>query len=325
MPVFSAFTPYGQLEFSSLPATPENVHNALVRATGGNYNTDVDDENGAQARLYAWSRQVARAKQELRRAGNQHEPLKVTDLLPTQERSHHIVPEPGSTSDERRSVLAVRSELTRGNVKESVENALTTLLGDDFVAYVPLTPAEGGTAIPADPSTVGTFVEDTRGPQAYKIITSIAFTGTPVLVQYADIDGSSPNVRVNIGQKLVIDPDKDGLREVVTVTNSVDLTFPVAGSFFEATYTKAHAADAAVVTSFPFWNSTRKHNVVVVKNGRAVDPELRRKVDDVFARLLQGISTWDIIEEDPAGSGCAGPFEVGVGKIGVTPIGKITF
>jgi len=73
---------------------------------------------------------------------------------------------------------------------------------------------------------------------------------------------------------------------------------------------------------FPYWVSSKRHNVIVLKAAAAADPEKRRQVNELLGRMLRGVSTWDIAAESTPGH--AGPFKVGEGLLGVTPIGDLT-
>lgn len=321
MPIFSAFTPYGQLEFSSKTPTAARVFDGMRRSLGRNFSERTGPEDTTMARVYAWARMFARVRQELRRAGNEHDPARTLELLPVNERAHGLVPEAKETLASRRARLSVRWRVPRGPVFEHVKNVMELLLGDEFVAYRPL--RSDGASFPVTPSASGTFVSDGTLPGSYVTESSIAFPGTPEVVQYRNGDGSRAEPRLAVGDKVVVDGDKDGLRETVTVTAVTEIVIPFVGAFdyFTATFAHSHDPTAPVTSVFPFWGTTKKHNLFVVSD--AARPDLRRRVDEEAHRLLTGVSTWDVTEETTPGSGVTGPFQVGIGKIGITTIGAI--
>jgi len=72
---------------------------------------------------------------------------------------------------------------------------------------------------------------------------------------------------------------------------------------------------------YPYWTSSKRHSLVVLTASAAADPEKRRKVHELMGRLARGVSTWDIAAE--SAPGFAGPFRVGEGRLGMTPIGTV--
>ncbi|HEX2882677.1 MAG TPA: hypothetical protein VHO25_24325, partial [Polyangiaceae bacterium] len=102
MPRFSAFTPFGQLRFSSKKSHSQIFYESLFAAYGGEENFRKTGLQGA--RLYATAMVLGHARYTLDRAGNQFDPLKVGELLPIQEFEHGIIPPKGATiADRRRS------------------------------------------------------------------------------------------------------------------------------------------------------------------------------------------------------------------------------
>jgi hypothetical protein len=329
MPIYSATTPFGQLEYSKRPSKASQLFTAIRKTLGKNYlEGDMVGEPDAlqDGRSYAWARGMARTRMLLRRAGNQHNPLKMLEHLPTAEKLYGLVPLKSQTEDERRTLLALRVELPRGANFNAIENALIAALGSDFVAYRPTPEAEAGPIPSGDPTLgPGDFASVDTFHSFAPTVTAVTTTGSPVSVVWNPAQGFNVDSQTTfpVGTQIVIDPDKDGLRELVTVAA------PTLGALFTATFTKAHAAGAWLkIGGFPYYLSTRKHQAIIVVNGKANDPEVRRLVQGALERGLRGISTWDVLHEN-AVAGTAGPFNVGGGSspglIGTTPIGLITF
>jgi hypothetical protein len=312
MPKFSAFTPFGMLAFSGQPSRAEQIHRSIKASHGADVVTE-DPEGALPARWYAWAMAIARASYTLERAGNQADPRRVTEMLPVMEAAFGVTPGYNDTIEQRRAVLASRHLLATGNIQQSVLVALQTALGSDFVAWRP-TPQSEATSYPPPSAAYGSFKQDAR----IKVVTtlsSVAFNNTPVWVRYRHRSGDSSPLQA--GEVIVIDPGRVGQSERVTITEAAETRFL-------ATFVRAHEAGALMTTaSHPFWFNTLRHSLVVVKNGRALNPEVRRKVHETLNLFLQGSASWDIVEENSA-PGSAGPFRINQSGIGIVPLGTIS-
>lgn len=299
---FSAFSYFGAFAFSGKPPKGQAIFEAMRNSLGGNYSEENDGHQ--TARLYAQARMLANALYTLERAKNNANPRKARELLGELEIEWGLFPAADSTVAERCAALAARMLLPRGARRENVEDALSTLLGSDFVEYheQPASPATGGG------SGVGNFPNPGTPAKRIRILTGISTgLGAPKTVTFSALDGGD-NPKLVVGEKLVVDPG--GLIELVTVTAAT-------ASTFAATFNKPH--DPSVVATggyFPYWTSTQRRNLIELSSEAAADPEIRRQVSDILRRVLRGVSTWDIADN-------SGPFKVGVGKIGITTIGAI--
>jgi hypothetical protein len=111
------------------------------------------------------------------------------------------------------------------------------------------------------------------------------------------------------------------MAEVVTVTSTGISLGTTDYRTLTATFTKPHPTGAVLLAGdWPYWHSTKRTALVVLSETAAEDPEARRKVNEQLARQAREVSRWQIAG---GSSGGAGPFKVGVGKLGVTPIGTI--
>jgi hypothetical protein len=312
MPKFSAFTPFGMLAFSSRPSRAESIHKS-IKASHGTDNVTEDSEGALPARWYAWAMAIARAQYTLERAGNQADPLLVTELLPVLEHMYGVTPSYTDSLETRRAVLDVRYKLALGNIGLSVENALREALGADFVEWRP-TPQPSAASYPDPASGYGNFKRSTR----FKTITLMGPTtiiGSPMWISYEPRTGDTNPIQQ--GETVLLDPGRVGQQDRVTVLAALP-------NAFQATLARAHEAGTIGTTlAHPFWMSTLLHFLVVVKNGRALNRDVRRKTHEVLDRMLQGAASWDIVEETSS-PGTSGPFRVGQSGIGIVPIGTIT-
>lgn len=334
MPILSAFTPCGMLTMSSLPSHAETIHGALVKSQGEAYRVNGELNVRQDAKLYAQAMGLARAQYALQGAGNQQFAAKAWDLFPVLEAEHGLVPRPSDTLAERRGALAARMLLPGGASQVNVQNALTALLGDDFIAYIPT--AVGDEVL--YPTAIGDQPMNLQLPSVLRKLVQIepAVTtglGFPQSVVYQDLladpapDTISAVPILLVGDHVVVGPDDNGNTETVEVEASSvfvidELNYELR---FTATFNKPHpAATLCSTMPYPFWASTKRHSLVVLSATAAADAEARRKTNDLMQRIARGVSTWDVAGETSPGSGVAGPFTVGGGLLGITPIGAVT-
>jgi hypothetical protein len=320
MPLLSAFTPFGLLEFSGEPSIAERINDALWANVNGGRENFAQDGHMA-AKMYADSMGLAWLLQATRRAEANLDPAQAYDLLPALEESYGLVVSETATLADRRAALAVAERIGAGGNVANLTQALADLLGSAFVQLRIPTYAESS-VYPASPGNgPGLFGAPSMARVMGKTTTALS-TGldgtTPHVIGYTDISGSAPSSleRVQKGMSLVVEPEHPDLAERVNVT-----TATVTGSAtFTATFTKPHPAGVEFVAMpWPYWFSTKHHYLVEVTTSAAQDPESRRKIHDLMRRMVRGVSTWAIC-------GSAGPFTIGsstLGIIGVTPIGSI--
>lgn len=314
MPLLSAFTPCGILALSSAPSEAENIYNALINNLGGNYS--VAQGSREDAWCYSLAMALARVRLTLIHAGLQISPLCVTEMMDDREDEWQIVPGPFDSLEVRRAVLAAREKLSRGARRESVEDALTTLLGDIFAWYY-TTKRPDITTWPLDLGDQPQNLQLPSIPRKRLTITQpiTVGLGSPQAVTYDFRNMSGDDVLV--GDTFTVDPDNFDRAEVVTVT-------AVSSTTFTATFNNPHDDNVIATTMpFPMWVSNQRADLVVTTPAAAIDPEARRKVDDLMGRILRGVSTWAIVGE--SAPGIAGPFIIGTSPIGATPFGVVTY
>lgn len=337
MPLLSAFTPCGMLAMSSKPTHAERFYRAMVgtlTAPDGRASMSVAEGSRMDAFCYASAMAMARTRYLLEHAGHEIQATHVTENLAKREDEYGSVPSDGDTVAARRAVLVARRLLPSGAAQTNVENALSELLGTDFLAYVP-TPLGSEVVSPATiaaapmnlqraeiPNTLLRLVDAISGnmPASYTIRVDALDPATSTTTE----SGSTvTSLRVSVGDKVVVSANTPNMAEVVTITAVGISAGPPAYRTITATFTKPHVADAVcVVGDWPYWHSTKRLSLVVLTIAAAEDAEKRRKVNDQMQRQARGVSRWQI-----AGgvTGSAGPFKVGVGQLGVTPIGTVAF
>lgn len=337
MPHLSAFTPCGMLAMSSKPTHAERFYRAMVaNVTGsdGRAAYSVAEGSRMDGFFYAAAMAMARTRYLLEHAGHELKPTHVTENIEKREDEYGAVPADGDMLSTRRAVLAARRLLPTGAAQTNIENALATLLPDDFLAYVP-TPAGDEMVSPAAigdqpmnlqradiPNTLFRLVDAVSGnmPAAYTVRIDALDPATSTVTE----SGSTvTSLRVAPGDKMVVSANAPDMAEVVTITSTGISAGPPAYRTITATFTKPHVAnDACVVGDYPYWHSTKRLSLVILTLAAAQDAEKRRKVDEQMARQTRGVSRWQI-----AGgvSGSAGPWKVGAALLGVTPLGTVTF
>jgi hypothetical protein len=125
------------------------------------------------------------------------------------------------------------------------------------------------------------------------------------------------------GDVVVIEPENPDRAERVTLADAFDSD----GSgpyFLQLTPANPHASGVSILRApFPMWAGSKRHSLVILAEADAEDPEVRRLAQWLMERYARATSTWDLAGAN-AGDLTAGPFTVGGGKLGVTPIGLVT-
>lgn len=141
MPLFSDFTPFGLLDFSSADSDAEKVYRAL-KANYGEEAFDYTIGTEHEADVYATAMAIGAARATVLRAGNQHDPRTAFELLPAHEASLGIVPPRGASLASRQEKAGQRNMVLRGSRPEALQEALEDILGDALLAIRVITRAE---------------------------------------------------------------------------------------------------------------------------------------------------------------------------------------
>jgi len=327
MPLFSAFTPFGAgFAFSGAPSHGERIYRNMISLLGVD---SLSTEEGTRMRAfcYASAMNAARVRYTLEHAGYQLDPLKITEMLPLREAEYGLVPGPNDSLDDRRAALAARLLAQKGGDFNNIKNALLALLGDSFVQYIP-TAYVDAILYPLNIGEQPMNLVTSRLPKLLTITETIVDVG-PQWVEYEpftlpsvpDVDAQPTGVYV--GETFVVEPGQNLLQERITVTGVREL---IPGFLeLEASFSNPHSAGALCTNMpFPMWCSTKRFNLVVTDTVTASTPEPRRKINELLARMVRAVSTWNIAQEDPTNPGFTGAFRVGVGPLGYQTIGSVT-
>jgi hypothetical protein len=286
---FSAFAPFsGGFAFSSKPPHGQAIYESLRDSFGSTYEESF--EGLQQARLYAQARCLGASQYQLDRAANNRNPLKTTELLPSLERDYQIVPAYGSTLTERRRVVAARAITTRGSRAEAVEDALRTLLGDDFISYSTTATADAETWPPV-PGDVGIFARAGVQKKLFRVDVNITRIGALLSLPFTSLGGTARPIR---GETYCVSPDSrdPNIEQITIVGVSSD------GTELLATCSKPHAAGTLAVRPHPLWISSKRYNRIVVTFAAATNPETRRKINELMRRQLRGVSQWCVVHNE---------------------------
>lgn len=320
---YSALAPYGLLEYSPEDNPAELIYDQLRSAAGPLIASDTVGE----AILYARALCLGAVASDLARVGNQIDPLRIApELLAIREMQVGIVASPYATMHDRRAAVAIKEAVSKGGSYTNIVTQLQLALGSDFLAYRPITKDEA-TAIPDAPDeTTGNWLDPTvtRAGKLFETVSPITTTASAVWVEYTTVDGALVCDNFVIGETIVVDPGDETRCEVVEVTDIDDEADPPK---IEATFRNVHAGGALLSNQyFPAQSSDKRHSLIIVTAAAATNGALRNRIDEVMRGVARGVSTWSIVPGDAdADSGTIGPFRVGVGKLGSTPIGQINY
>ena len=283
MPLFSAFTPLGHYRLSAAKPIAQTIFETLVAGQGDLFDESFDSRQSA--RLYAQAMCLGSAHLQLERAGNNRKPNKAIELLSQLEKDYQVTPSYNASIQDRQAVLTARSKTSRGARRESVEDALRSLLGDDFVRYETIDAADLVTW-PASPGSVGVFAAAGAEKKVFSLDAAVSLTGTPLSVRITLIGNSNPPIP---GETYCVDPDSRGSPEQITISQVL-----LSGARIVATFTRAHEAGTIATRPHPMWISNQRCNLIVVTETAAMDPETRRKLNEQMERMLRGVSRWGI-------------------------------
>ena len=277
------------------------------------------------AKAYAEAIREAVIRSRLRRAGEQLLPSRLVEMLPERENEYGIVPGPNDTLPERRAVVAARARAARGNSVINLTNSLRELLGDDFVRLKLRDKNDSGESVDY-PTNLGDQPMNLQRPDVplklVNLVDPVVTLGTTLSVRYR-ITGLNRlplhSDLLAVGDQVVVSPETLGLEERVTVTASredEDATL-----HFSAVFTKPHDAGCFGTTQpFPLWTTTRRQIFIVLKAAAAVDPETRRKVHELMAKIARGVTQWMIVAETiVSGFSTFGPFTLDQSPLSATP------
>jgi hypothetical protein len=93
---------------------------------------------------------------------------------------------------------------------------------------------------------------------------------------------------------------------------------------FTATFANPHSAGCLLTTMpFPSWQSTKRRAIIVLTAAAALDPDSRRKVNDLMKRMAREVSTWNIVPVSSTGH--TGAFSIGHSYLDAATFGDVTY
>ena len=309
MPLYSRFAPYGLLRFSSRPSNAELIYNARVTSEGG----QAGLSGAHEATVYAETMCIAAADATIELAANQQHPDRASVLLDDLESDWGLPQVYGSTDDWRRDRLALARQIGWGARRSAIVDGLRRILGDDFIAYRTMDTSE--TSPTPWTSSPGTFKRAGTSNMAIRLSQYIVDLTQPIWIDYEWFAGADDDLMV--GDTLAVDPGKWGSAEAVEI-----LALSVHGAdttSLRAQFTRPHDAGTLARTgNCPTWSSMGRHSFVVVEESVLDDAAALKAIHEFMAKSVRGVSTWDIVREESAGT--IGPFVVGTGIIAHTSI-----
>lgn len=309
---------------TSKPSDAEMLYRAKIAALGGQYGEGDDLDPRMDAKAYAEAIREAVIRMLLRRAGEQLLPSKLVDMLPVREAEYGVVPGPNDSIATRRAVLVARAKVPRGSSLINMNNALRDLLGDDFVR-IKTREADDPSESVDWPTNLGDQPMNLQRPDVplklVRLLDPVVTLGTELTIQYELASGPALLTRAQelaAGDVLVVSPETLGMEERVTVIAAGQSEGP---NFLRAIFTKAHDAGCLGTTQpFPMWTTTRRTILIVLKAAAAIDPEKRRKVHELMARIARGVTQWSIVQETFVGPiSTFGPFVLDQSPLDATP------
>lgn len=241
-----------------------------------------------QALLWASATAMAMAKEQLERAGANRNPATATELLALLERDYQVAPPYNATIEERQAYLAARAAVAKGASADVIEEALSNMLGEDFVAYQTVS-AEAAELWPASPGDVGVFDAPNTERKTLTILDPVSTTGVEKAVRYELIGGSNPPIA---GERFCFDPNARSPNiESVEITSVTD-------THITATFTKPHNPHTLACRPHPIWLSSKRYNIIVLKFAAATDESVRHRVNEYMSRALRGVSQWCIVSNE---------------------------
>lgn len=318
---FSAFAPFGMFRFTSDDSPAEVIYDSLTKNQGDAF---ADNWDGEQSIInYATAMCLAAAQSQQFRAANADNPEYATETLPDIERDYLIVPRYRASDAERRADLLAAKALHHGARRDSMEDGLRTIMGDEFVAvYVRDVPTRSGADLPGTfPGTIdpdqgqGHFVPDSYPIQVIELLESVPTLGVPLLMPFEIVFGSTAEPK--IGSTYCVDVGFTGKTEEVTIDG-------ISGTHLIITFQNSHESGARMTSApVPYQTSIRKHWAIAVTASALADGVLMKRAHAFVEKAIGGTAIWDFVLDN--GDGTSGPFEIDSGIIGQTPIEEITY
>lgn len=326
----SLFTPGGLLLLKGGKPVAEALHATIVQLLTDGTDGKLAAEVGTFVDCFAFAlaRVVARVQRRQEQLEGERLAMGAYELLAQLEEEYGLRPAVGDTIATRRAALLARGMAAQGSRRPSLEQALRDLLWDD---YIGLHVADPATEVSIWPSALGDDPQLLAPADQASVLVSLpngisTGLGSPQYVTYVPIEPTSSDDTDHtlfVGDKVVVQPENLGLAETVTVTATATASSVLS---FQATFNNAHDTDSlAANMPFPAWGSSQRHIWIVLTETAALDAESRRKVNELLARMVTGVTTWSICPQNVGNS--AGPWTLDddvLGALDFNPMATIT-
>lgn len=328
----SAFAPHGLLIPKGGQPAAQLLHSAIVDLLSDGSAFALSTDVGSFVDCFAFSFARVLARLQLRQAKLDRATLATHawELLGALEDEWGLVPGPDDSAQTRRAALLAAMKAALGSRRTALESALSDLLGADYIGIH----VRGTSDIDVWPDSLGSSPMLLALPDIPRKLVRLPSAvsiglGAPQFLTYEPIDpseGDFTDGTLTAGDTIVINVDNLALAETVEVLSAEEPgdgeTYPL----MEVTLQKPHPPNAlCAAMPLPAWGSSQRHIFVVLTEDAALDPESRRKVNVLMARMVTGVTTWSISPQNAAAS--AGPLTLDnhtLGRLDMNPFGTIT-
>jgi hypothetical protein len=293
----NAFAPCGAMRLSSRQTYGERIYRQLIeeqQVSGTDAAFDSSWNSYNSCILYALAMGLQSAKLQNLHAAAQRDPRYVTEKLPELEHDYQLVPLITDTIEDRRAALQVAMRKREGNTQAAIIAGLT----DIIPGGVSVITQNFDAAYLIGQTTLKTF-DDFKTSVGYKaVVTTSAVTSLGAFTVSIAMQGGTGK-RLSVGEKIVVDVTRNGLTEVVTVTDATDATLT-------ATFANAHDAGAICTTQqWPAWVSPHRNYLIMVTDTSVLsNAAILRQINNFMDYTSRGSSTWvvvpDVSGESPA-------------------------
>jgi hypothetical protein len=308
---FSAFAPFGALEFKAGQTIERTFYEAIVRSLGEGNGLSVERGTFTDCFAFMAARVIGFAARKLERGSEQMFARTVYDLLAAHETEHKIVPSPDSSIPQRKRALLAKKRARQGSRPAALGDQLRTLLGSDFVGLHITEPLERK-VWPAElnDSPMLLVPANIDRKLATNLLPISIGLGSPHVLPYVAVDPIFADGRgiFRVGEEVVLEPEILGRCERVKV-NAVGTTIISAVTYNTITVTplNAHEPNCSIaLLPYPLWTSTQREIVVVVKPSVIQSASKMRQLHSLLDQVLTGVTTWAVVQESTTGQ--VGPF-----------------
>lgn len=327
----SQFAPHTLLQMKAGKPAAELLHASIVQLFTDGSAFALSKELGTFVDCFAFAFARVLAKLQLRthKLDREHLAVGAWELLPALEEEFGLRPGPEDTLRQRRAALLAAMRVALGSRRNVLEQALSDLLGDDYIGIHVHSTAD----VVIWPAALGDSPMLLALPDAPRKLVSLPFAvstglGAPQLVAYEPVDpiaGDLSEGTLVPGDQVVVGVDNLGLAETVFVEAVEEPVDEDDYPKMQVTLDNPHDPGALCASMpFPAWGSSQRHVFVVLDEAAALDAETRRKTHELMARAVTGVTTWSI-------SPASAPFQAGpltlddpvLGRIDMNPFGIV--